>query len=260
MQNRIPRVVAVLVGVTLVLSVAHSSLSAGGVVRLGSPGNTIDGLWSVPLDLTFDGTIGLAGLQLKIVASAGGVNLVSASRGNNIASAAAWGFDYSVTRGGDTMIVLFWSRNLGSLKHGIYPGVVSIIVSQVQTAGPGFVFLADVQSVLADGQGTSAGVGVGAPASVRLELTQKPQAFVSQNFPNPCNPSTVIRYSVPEETRATLKLYNALGQEVRTVLEGNMIAGTAEIILTLSDLPSGTYYYRFSGAGFDEVHKIVLLR
>jgi hypothetical protein len=257
MENRI---VSVLLGVTLVLSISRGTMSAGGFVKFGTPGITNSGLWSVPLDLTFDGQPGLAGLQLKIVASPGVMHLASAVRGDNIASATAWGFDYSVTSGGDTMIVLFWSRNLGSLKQGVYPGIVNIILSQVQTAGSGSVLLADVQSVLSDGQGTSAGIGVGAPASLSLELTQKPQAVVSQNFPNPCNPSTSIRYSVPQETRVTLKLYNALGQEVRTVLEDRTIAGTADITLTLSDLPSGTYYYRFSGEGFDQVHKILLLR
>ena len=260
MKNRIQRVVVVLLGVTLVLSISPGMTSSGGFVKFGPARNSSSGQWAVPLDLTFNGHAGLAGLQMKIVALQGAVRLEEARRGERIASAGAWGFDYSVTRGGDTMIVLFWSRNLGSLNDGTYPSVVNISVSRAQPGGPNLIVLADVQSVLADGQDTSANVGIGSPASVSVVFKEQPREFISQNFPNPCNPSTVIRYFVPEQGQVTLKVYSTLGQEVRTVLDGETPEGQAEVTLTLSDLPSGTYFYRFSGNGFDEVHKILLLR
>ena len=67
-----------------------------------------------------------------------------------------------------------------------------------------------------------------------------------QNFPNPCNPSATIRYSLPDAGTATIVLYDALGREVRTLEEGERGAGTYSVQSDVGGLASGTYFYRLT--------------
>ncbi len=65
---------------------------------------------------------------------------------------------------------------------------------------------------------------------------------VSQNFPNPFNPSTLIRYSIPTESRIVVTLNDITGTEVKRILAGVESAGYHEILLDASNLPSGLYF------------------
>jgi hypothetical protein len=159
------------------------------------------------------------------------------------------------------MIAVFWSRNGNSLPEGIYNGLLSVGVSTLShSSGPSSLILKEVQSVLGDGLGSTAGIGIGSPASVSIFVEEKMPAHLSQNFPNPCNPSTLIQYVVPEQGHVTLKVYSVLGQEVRTVIDGVVCAGEFEAVLSMDGLPSGMYFYRFSGSGFENVRKMLLLK
>jgi hypothetical protein len=120
--------------------------------------------------------------------------------------------------------------------------------------------LKEIHSALGDGLGSTAGIGIGTPASINIFMEEKIPARLSQNFPNPCNPSTSIRYDVPEQGHITLKVYNAMGQEVRTVIDGVVAAGEFEAVLSMDGLPSGMYFYRFSGSGFENVRKMLFLK
>jgi Secretion system C-terminal sorting domain len=80
-----------------------------------------------------------------------------------------------------------------------------------------------------------------------LEL---PDGFVlNQNYPNPFNPETTIRFDLPASGRATLELYDMLGRRVAVVADRTFQAGSYEVRLDASDLPSGTYLYRVSQGG-----------
>lgn len=68
--------------------------------------------------------------------------------------------------------------------------------------------------------------------------------FVDQNYPNPFNPNTVIRYGLPSASDVTVRVYNALGQEVRTEFAGHKSAGVHEFNFDAGDLSSGMYIYR----------------
>jgi len=66
---------------------------------------------------------------------------------------------------------------------------------------------------------------------------------VLQNFPNPFNPSTTIRYGLPSRSNVILAIFNTLGQHVATLSQGEQDAGYHEIRFDGSSLPSGVYFY-----------------
>ena len=87
--------------------------------------------------------------------------------------------------------------------------------------------------------------GQGAVTGVAQFIKNIPTSFdLSQNFPNPFNPATTIRYAVPLESRVKLEIFNAIGQRVATLVDGERSAGSYEAewkgIVT-----SGIYFYRF---------------
>ncbi len=97
------------------------------------------------------------------------------------------------------------------------------------------------------------------------------QYALDQNFPNPFNPSTSIAFAVPAAGHATLKVYTLLGQEVATLVNGNVPAGRATVVWNATDdagrqVASGLYFYRLTvtDAGgkaiFGVVKKMMLVR
>ncbi|MHA1989254.1 MAG: T9SS type A sorting domain-containing protein, partial [Promethearchaeota archaeon] len=88
-----------------------------------------------------------------------------------------------------------------------------------------------------------------------------PTDFVlEQNYPNPFNPSTSIKYGVAVKSHIVIKVFNALGSEVATLVNGVLQAGTYEIGFDASTLPSGTYFYRLQAGNFVETKKMVLVK
>jgi Secretion system C-terminal sorting domain len=83
---------------------------------------------------------------------------------------------------------------------------------------------------------------------------------LSQNYPNPFNPTTTIRFSLPNKTMLKIILYNALGEYVRTIADGNYEAGYYKINFNAANLSSGVYLYRFESNNYIEVKKMILLK
>lgn len=88
---------------------------------------------------------------------------------------------------------------------------------------------------------------------------------LAQNFPNPFNPETRIRYDVPSAAQVTLKVYDVLGREIRTLVNDFQQAGTYNVVWDALDnngqqVPSGIYIYRLQGEGFSTAKKMTLLR
>ena len=91
------------------------------------------------------------------------------------------------------------------------------------------------------------------------------QYALEQNFPNPFNPSTTIKFSLAADSKVSLKIYNTLGQEVAELLNGNMTAGAQRVEFNASRLPSGIYLYMLTvngsdGRSFNSVKKMTLLK
>ncbi|MFA6407462.1 MAG: T9SS type A sorting domain-containing protein [Candidatus Paceibacterota bacterium] len=82
---------------------------------------------------------------------------------------------------------------------------------------------------------------------------------LEQNYPNPFNPTTVIAFSVPYASRVTLKVYNLLGQEVATLMEGSeQSAGMHSVPFDASHLASGVYLYKMNAGEFVMTRRMVL--
>ena len=88
---------------------------------------------------------------------------------------------------------------------------------------------------------------------------------LSQNVPNPFNPQTTIRFTLPQNERVALAIYNANGQLVKTLASGEKARGTYDITWDGRDskgnsVSSGVYFYRLSAGKFSETRKMVLLK
>ncbi|MDP2365212.1 MAG: T9SS type A sorting domain-containing protein, partial [Ignavibacteria bacterium] len=83
---------------------------------------------------------------------------------------------------------------------------------------------------------------------------------LAQNFPNPFNPRTTIRYQIPKNGIVTLKLYDILGAEVATLVNEEKLAGMYEVNFSASSLASGVYIYRIQSGDFMHSKKMILLK
>jgi Secretion system C-terminal sorting domain len=83
---------------------------------------------------------------------------------------------------------------------------------------------------------------------------------LEQNYPNPFNPATTISYSIPKESRVSLKIYDVMGREVAELVTGRQAAGSYNVEFDASSLASGTYFYKLTAEDFISVKKMVLLK
>jgi hypothetical protein len=96
---------------------------------------------------------------------------------------------------------------------------------------------------------------------VETSISVPPALFaLEQNFPNPFNPSTMIGYQIPMNSFVTLKVYDAVGKEVSTLVNEMKTAGRYEIPFDASDCASGVYFYRMSAGSFTSVKEFVLIK
>ena len=97
--------------------------------------------------------------------------------------------------------------------------------------------------------------------SVPLSSGEVPSGFtLEQNFPNPFNPGTTIRFSLPHKTGASLRVFDLLGREVALLVDQEMAAGTYKVPFDGKHLSSGVYYYRLQAGEYMQIRKFLLLR
>lgn len=83
---------------------------------------------------------------------------------------------------------------------------------------------------------------------------------LAQNYPNPFNPETQIEYSLPHDSRISLKIYNLLGEKVATLFEGFQNEGRYSIVFNADKLASGIYLYRLTADNFMDTKKLIVLK
>lgn len=87
--------------------------------------------------------------------------------------------------------------------------------------------------------------------AVEIEVNAPIEYSLDQNYANPFNPSTKISFSLVTDSKVSLRIFNILGQEVMTLIDGNLASGGQEINFDASSLNSGVYFYRLDAAGID---------
>ncbi len=159
----------------------------------------------------------------------------------------------------------------------------SIVIGRKRTVGGSFGVIGEVAST--DSVFIDTSTSAGTPYYYRLSVTMKDstelQSFpimlttvatfvrplnvavefeLYDNYPNPFNPSTTIRYALPYSSNVALVVFNALGQQVATLVNGVQVAGYHEIQFNATNLASGVYFYRMQAGEFVRTRSFVVLR
>ncbi len=127
----------------------------------------------------------------------------------------------------------------------------------------------NVQALTLDNNGyVYAGTGNGVWRRPLSEVTaveenqiEIPSSYnLSQNFPNPFNPSTKIKYSIPQSSQVQIKIFDVLGKEIETLVNEEKPAGNYEITWYAEELPSGVYFYQLKAGSYVDTKKMLLLK
>lgn len=96
--------------------------------------------------------------------------------------------------------------------------------------------------------------------TIEVEI-ESPNTFsLEQNYPNPFNPSTNIKFSIPERSIVTLKIYDVLGKEITTMVNEEKQAGSYTLKFDGKELSSGLYFYTFKAGNYTSTKKMLLLK
>ena len=151
----------------------------------------------------------------------------------------------------------FQIENLGSGLSALTPYITSetkdcVEGSQIWVEDGLFTVTLDASSVT-----TLVGSGISSKADGMV----RPQMFrLYQNFPNPFNPATTIKYNLARSGHVILRIYNTSGQEMATLINGFQSAGEHELNWHPGWLPSGRYLYRLQADEFSDTKQLILLK
>ncbi len=145
-----------------------------------------------------------------------------------------------------------WASATWVAATGASPGWEQMAIGMQDAIGNWLVFsrFSTLTFTYGDGSTGDPADPTGMPHSVEL----------SQNYPNPFNPSTTIRYALPERAQVSLTIYDALGQLVRILANGEQEAGYHHVVFDGAGLPSGMYFYRLRAGAFVESKRMLLIR
>ena len=112
-----------------------------------------------------------------------------------------------------------------------------------------------------DVNGTLASKQASAAAQLSLQGTDIPKTYaLDQNYPNPFNPTTIINYQIPNNNYVTLKVYDVLGNKVKTLVDGYKTQGSYSVNFNAGNLASGIYFYQLKAGSFTATKKLLLLK
>lgn len=96
--------------------------------------------------------------------------------------------------------------------------------------------------------------------TVEVDFTGGLSYVLDQNYPNPFNPATTISFVIKENGQVSLKVYNVLGDEVATLVNGELTGGVHTVQFDASTLSSGVYFYTLTAGNFTETKKMLLMK
>jgi hypothetical protein len=171
-------------------------------------------------------------------------------------------WEYSISDGtGDIDVLRDGRNNFSNVPNDtIYPGRTIIKVGDKFSRLAGILYYSFNRYKICPR--TDSDFGTYIPLSVSEELAGPlPQNYIlSNNYPNPFNPTTNIEYALPKEDKIILKVYNVIGQEVATLKNEIQKAGRYRVTFDGSKLASGVYFYRLQTSAFNQVKKMLLVK
>ncbi|MBK7141977.1 MAG: DUF4397 domain-containing protein [bacterium] len=171
----------------------------------------------------------------------------------------AWKYILDVTPGGDNKTVV--ASFVADLR-GLAGGAAVVFASgflNPSANGDGSAF--GLFAALADGTVLELPAASATETAVAKLDNSLPSEFaLDQNYPNPFNPTTTISFSLPTPSDVSLKVYNVIGQEVASLVEGPMGAGAHTVQFDATNLSSGIYFYRLTAGGVTQSKKMSLLK
>ncbi len=137
-------------------------------------------------------------------------------------------------------------------------GPLNLAASQVETVGFAILKGTSLADLIAKNNGAKVKYQ---SVGIRQISTEIPRVFsLGQNYPNPFNPVTNIEFGLPKDENVSLKVYDMLGREVRTVVNEFRKAGLYQVGFDASSLSSGVYFYRIQAGTFSEIKRMVVLK
>ncbi|HCY75403.1 MAG TPA: hypothetical protein DHV28_05740 [Ignavibacteriales bacterium] len=95
---------------------------------------------------------------------------------------------------------------------------------------------------------------------VEVDVSAPIEFALTQNYPNPFNPSTIISYSIPQNSFVTLKVYDIIGNEIATLVNESKSAGKYDVRFDASNLSNGVYFYTIKADNFTSSKKMILMK
>ncbi|MGE5316339.1 MAG: glycosyl hydrolase family 18 protein [Acidobacteriota bacterium] len=150
---------------------------------------------------------------------------------------------------GQKLSIVRWSKSDNS-ERALAITRITDGLSGSDYATPSLSFASNGLAVVQTSIETSSGKDPSTPTEYAL----------AQNFPNPFNPATVIRYALPSEGHVKLEVYSMLGARVAVLVDGHQSAGVHMVSFNAAGLPSGVYFYTISSGTFTASRRMMLLK
>jgi hypothetical protein len=97
-------------------------------------------------------------------------------------------------------------------------------------------------------------------SEVKVEILTPTYFTLKQNYPNPFNPNTTISFSIPNESNVIMKVFDLVGNEVKTLVNEKFSAGIYTVEFDAANLPSGVYFYQLEAGDFVNTKKMVIMK
>jgi len=188
----------------------------------------------------------------------------------------------SVLTGENKTAILYITNSTGTLSYQLSSDADWISFSSIYgdiNAGDTISIIVSINAALLYNGANSVNIFVGDPhhglITIPVEIysrggltdikenrtENRPSSFLlSQNYPNPFNPSTKIVYSIPGNQKVAIKVYNILGNEIMTLVNGERAKGSYSLTLDMNGYASGVYFYTIKTSGYTQTKKMILNR